>query len=50
MTSMHDTDHSPSKADVNSGSQDFFCQTKRISPRGVVEKMEGAVKYVVPNQ
>lgn len=51
MTSMNETDNSPSKADAISGSQDKFFQTSsKRSPLGIVEKMEGAVKYVVPNQ
>jgi hypothetical protein len=47
MTSMNETDRSPSKVDMNSGSQDFF-NTAR-NPLGILDKVEGAVKYVVPN-
>lgn len=49
MTSMNDDVNPISKGD-QTGSKDFFYKgTASKAPLGVVEKVDGAVKYVVPN-
>jgi hypothetical protein len=45
MTSMNETE---GKAESNTLNE-FYRKTSSKAPLGVVEKVDGAVKYVVPN-
>ena len=50
MTSMNETERNPiSKVEQNTESQGFFRKGSNKAPLGVDMKVDGAVKYVVPN-
>ena len=49
MTSMNETEGNPISKAQATESKDFFYKGSNKAPLGVVEKVEGAIKYVVPN-